>query len=113
MTDLGTQSYLAFAAGLLSVLSPCVLPLMPAYLSLISGISVEELREGSDDSQMRRRVMRACFGFVIGFSAVFVMLGVGAVAAGGAVRSWEVEVFGLDASIGHALQPTLIDIKGN
>ncbi len=37
---------LAFAAGLLSVLSPCVLPLLPAYLSLISGVSVEEMQEG-------------------------------------------------------------------
>lgn len=99
MTDLGTQSYLAFAAGLLSVLSPCVLPLMPAYLSLISGISVEELREGSNDTQMRRRVMRACFGFVTGFSLVFVLLGVGAVAAGGAVRSWEVEIFGFEVGV--------------
>ena len=41
MNELGSQVYLAFAAGLLSVLSPCVLPLMPAYLSLISGITVE------------------------------------------------------------------------
>ncbi|HEY5656581.1 MAG TPA: cytochrome c biogenesis protein CcdA, partial [Myxococcota bacterium] len=47
-------AYLAFAAGLLSVLSPCVLPLMPAYLSLISGISVEDLREGHDDAMLRR-----------------------------------------------------------
>ena len=71
---------LAFAAGLLSVLSPCVLPLMPAYLSLISGISVEEMQEGSDDHQLRRRVMRSCVGFVLGFSAVFTLMGVGAVA---------------------------------
>jgi cytochrome c-type biogenesis protein len=46
MTDLGSHIYLAFVAGLISVLSPCVLPLMPAYLSLISGISVEEMQEG-------------------------------------------------------------------
>jgi cytochrome c-type biogenesis protein len=99
MTDLGTQSYLAFAAGLLSVLSPCVLPLMPAYLSLISGITVEEMREGSDDAQMRRRVMRGCFGFVAGFSAVFVLLGVGAVAAGHVVRTWQVDVFGVEIGV--------------
>jgi cytochrome c-type biogenesis protein len=95
MADLGSHSFLAFAAGLLSVLSPCVLPLMPAYLSLISGISVEEMREGSHDSLVRRRVMRACLGFVTGFSLIFVLLGVGAVAAGQIVRTWEVEVFGI------------------
>ena len=95
MIELSSHSYLAFAAGLLSVLSPCVLPLMPAYLSLISGISVEEMREGSDDSRMRSRVMRACFGFVAGFTVVFVILGVGAVAAGHIVRTWQVQLFGI------------------
>ena len=87
---------LAFAAGLLSVLSPCVLPLMPAYLSLISGVSVDEMRAGTDDAVLRRRVMRACFGFVLGFSAVFVLMGVGAVAVGHVVRTWRVELFGLE-----------------
>jgi len=99
MTDLGSHSYLAFAAGLLSVLSPCVLPLMPAYLSLISGISVEEMREGGHDSRTRRRVMRACLGFCVGFSLVFVLLGVGAVAAGHLVRTWELQVFGVGIGI--------------
>ena len=42
MMDFASHAPLAFAAGLLSVLSPCVMPLMPAYLSLLSGISVEE-----------------------------------------------------------------------
>ena len=99
---------LAFAAGLLSVLSPCVLPLMPAYLSLISGISVEEIREGSEDSLMRRRVMRACFGFIIGFSAIFVLLGVGAVAAGQIVRSWEVHVLGVGVGVAQIAGAVII-----
>ena len=86
---------LAFAAGILSVLSPCVLPLMPAYLSLISGISVEEMREESANLELRRRVMRASLGFVLGFSAVFIVMGVGAVAAGHLVRTWRFELFGL------------------
>ena len=77
MAELGSHAYLAFAAGLLSVLSPCVLPLMPAYLSLISGISVEEMHDGARDSVLRRRVMLSCLAFVSGFSAVFVLLGVG------------------------------------
>jgi len=99
MIDIGSHTYLAFAAGVLSVLSPCVLPLMPAYLSLISGISVEEMRESSDDSLMRRRVMLACFGFVTGFTLIFVLLGVGAVAAGQVMRTWEFQLFGVGVGI--------------
>jgi len=99
MTELGSHALLALAAGMLSVLSPCVLPLMPAYLSLISGISVEEMQEGVGDATQRRKVMRACFGFVSGFSAVFVMMGVGAVALGRVVRSWRAEFFGLEFGV--------------
>ena len=96
MSELGTTAYLAFFAGLLSVLSPCVLPLMPAYLSLISGITVEEMQEGKHDAELRRRVMRACVGFIVGFSSVFVALGVGAFSLGRQVRSWQFELFGLE-----------------
>ncbi len=91
--------FLAFVAGLLSVLSPCVLPLMPAYLSLVSGLSVEELREGDTDTELRRRVMRAAWGFVFGFSAVFVVLGIGAVAVGRVVRTWRLDLFGFEIGI--------------
>ena len=87
---------MAFAAGLLSVLSPCVLPLLPAYLSLISGISVEEMREAEDLANVRGRVMRACLGFVLGFSVVFILMGVGAVAAGHLLRTWRAEVLGVE-----------------
>jgi cytochrome c-type biogenesis protein len=87
---------LAFAAGLLSVLSPCVLPLLPAYLSLISGISVEEMQEADDLARVRSRVMRACLGFVLGFSAIFILMGVGAVAAGHLLRTWRAELFGFE-----------------
>jgi len=94
MTDLGSHVYLAFAAGLISVLSPCVLPLMPAYLSLISGISVEEIQEGGSTAGIRRRVMLACGAFVTGFSAVFVLMGVGAFAVGHVLRTWQTEILG-------------------
>lgn len=97
MNDLVAQAPLAFAAGLLSVLSPCVMPLMPAYLSLISGISVEEMQEES--ASHRRRVMAGCFGFVAGFSAVFIVMGIGAVAVGQVVRSWRGELFGVEFGI--------------
>ena len=95
MSDLGSLTYLAFAAGILSVLSPCVLPLMPAYLSLISGITVEEMQD-SHEAPVRRRVMLACAGFVTGFSAVFVLLGIGAVSLGRVVRTWRIDVFGFE-----------------
>jgi cytochrome c-type biogenesis protein len=99
MSELGSHAYLAFAAGLLSVLSPCVLPLMPAYLSLISGISVEEMHDGARDTVLRRRVMLACLAFVSGFSVVFVMLGVGAVRFGHLVRTWRVEMLGFEFGV--------------
>jgi len=101
MTDFVSQVPLAFAAGLLSVFSPCVMPLMPAYLSLISGISVEEMAEGSQDARVRAQVIRACLGFVSGFSTVFVLLGIGAFALGNFVRAWHVEVFGWTIGIGQ------------
>jgi cytochrome c-type biogenesis protein len=63
----------AFLAGLVSFLSPCVLPLVPGYVSLISGAGVEELK--SAQSQLMRRVMINSVGFILGFSVVFVTLG--------------------------------------
>ncbi len=101
MTDLGSQPLLAFAAGLLSVLSPCVLPLLPAYLSLISGITVEELREPTERSAVRRRVMAACLGFVSGFSLVFVVMGLGAVGLGHVLRTARWQLFGVDFGVGQ------------
>ena len=99
MTEIASQVPLALAAGLLSVFSPCVMPLMPAYLSLVSGISVEEMQEGRADAALRRRVMRACLGFVCGFSSVFVLMGIGAVAIGHTIRTWRMDVLGVEFGI--------------
>jgi len=63
----------AFLAGLISFLSPCVLPLVPGYVSMISGAGVEELK--SAHGQLMRRVMVNSIGFILGFSVVFVSLG--------------------------------------
>lgn len=63
----------AFLAGLISFLSPCVLPLVPGYVSLISGAGVEELK--AQESHLLRKVMVNSVGFVLGFSVVFVTLG--------------------------------------
>jgi cytochrome c-type biogenesis protein len=63
----------AFTAGLISFLSPCVLPLVPGYVSLISGAGVEELKE--QNTQFRRTVMVNSLMFILGFSLVFIALG--------------------------------------
>jgi cytochrome c-type biogenesis protein len=70
----------ALLAGLLSFLSPCVLPLVPAYLSYITGISVDALKTGKPD--VRRRAMVQSLWFVLGFSLVFVALGASATLLG-------------------------------
>ncbi len=63
---------LAFAAGLLSFVSPCVLPLLPVYLSFISGVGVEDL------GREHRRLLWTSLLFVAGFTVVFVLMGAGA-----------------------------------
>lgn len=63
----------AFVAGLISFLSPCVLPLVPGYVSLISGAGIEELK--STDGHLLRKVMLNSAAFIIGFSIVFITLG--------------------------------------
>jgi cytochrome c-type biogenesis protein len=69
----------ALLAGLLSFLSPCVFPLVPGYVSMLSGIGVEQLKE---DKAPRAGVLVSAFAFVIGFSVVFVALGASASAVG-------------------------------
>jgi cytochrome c-type biogenesis protein len=63
----------AFVAGLLSFLSPCVLPLVPGYVSLISGASVDELQ--ADSNRLLTKVMGHSLMFILGFSIVFIALG--------------------------------------
>jgi cytochrome c-type biogenesis protein len=74
----------AFVAGVLSFISPCVLPLVPGYLSFVSGISLEEMRSGTRNvgASSRRQVFVASIAFVIGFSLVFIGLGASASAVG-------------------------------
>jgi cytochrome c-type biogenesis protein len=65
--------FAAFFAGLVSFLSPCVLPLVPGYVSLISGVGVEELK--SHDANLLRKMMLNSICFILGFSVVFITLG--------------------------------------
>ena len=73
--------FVAFGAGVVSFLSPCVAPLVPGYLSYISGASVQELSEGQ--AGQNRRVLFSSLLFVLGFSLVFVLLGASASLLGG------------------------------
>jgi cytochrome c-type biogenesis protein len=69
----------AFLAGLVSFLSPCVLPLVPGYISMLSGIGVEQLRQGQ---QPRGSLFSSALSFVVGFSVVFIAFGASASAVG-------------------------------
>jgi cytochrome c-type biogenesis protein len=77
----GVGIFTAFAAGVVSFLSPCVLPLVPGYLSAITGLSPAELSESS-----ARRVLGPALLFVASFSAVFILLGLTATALGETLR---------------------------
>lgn len=73
----------AFIAGLLSFLSPCVLPLLPAYFSFITGMSLDELTAGEKTAKMKWRVIAAAFTYILGFTLIFVLMGVAASFMGG------------------------------
>jgi cytochrome c-type biogenesis protein len=79
--DVAVSFPLAFAAGLVSFLSPCVLPVVPSYMAFVSGLTLEELREGSAGEARRAAVFHSVL-FVLGFTAVFMTLGWAATAAG-------------------------------
>lgn len=63
---------LAFSAGVLSFLSPCILPLIPAYITYLTGMSIEEINEGKD----KITVIKKSLGFILGFSIIFILMGV-------------------------------------
>lgn len=76
--------FISFAAGVLSFLSPCVLPLVPGYISLISGVSVDQLKEGMSS---RRAVIFNSLAFNAGLSVIFLLLGTTAGLVGAAITS--------------------------
>ena len=90
MLDSGSIGFAtAFAAGVISFLSPCVLPLVPGYLSYVAGTSLETLR---DRQSARMEALGYALCFVLGFSAVFVAFGASATALGGLLLSWRYEL---------------------
>jgi cytochrome c-type biogenesis protein len=72
----------ATAAGLLSFLSPCVLPLLPSYISFVAGVSFEEVQGTAANSRTRRAILLNSLLFILGFSLVFIALGAGATLVG-------------------------------
>ncbi|HYO99186.1 MAG TPA: cytochrome c biogenesis protein/redoxin [Pyrinomonadaceae bacterium] len=87
-TNLSFSLVIAFVGGLASFLSPCVLPLVPGYISLISGVSIDHLKEGGEArTQARRAVMLNSLAFNAGLSLIFVALGAAAGLIGSAITS--------------------------
>ncbi len=96
MTDISLPA--AAAAGLISFLSPCVLPLAPPYLCYLAGTTLEELVD-EGEAQARRKTILAAVLFVLGFSTVFVSLGATASVFGALVRQWS-HVLSIAAGLG-------------
>ncbi len=84
----------AFIAGLLSFLSPCILPLIPAYFSFITGLSVDEIT--SNNRQIRQKVILSTLAYVAGFSFIFILFGASASFLGGMASqySWVIRYLG-------------------
>src|SRR3712207_854400 len=76
-----TTVFAAFAAGFVSFISPCVLPLVPGYLSAASGVSIADMDEGD-----KRRILLPAIVFCLAFAAVFVALGMAATGLGSTLR---------------------------
>jgi cytochrome c-type biogenesis protein len=85
-----------FFAGMISFFSPCVLPLVPAYLSMVTGVSVTQIQEGAKGTRLR--VLRGTSLFMAGFTVVFMLLGISASAIGGFLRANQ-DIFNLISGI--------------
>src|ERR1700761_8155018 len=82
----------ALIAGLVSFLSPCVLPLVPPYLIYLTGATIEHVASEEPASASRRAVMISALMFVLGFSTVFVVLGASASLVGALIRAWSAQL---------------------
>ena len=82
----------ALIAGLISFLSPCVLPLVPPYLIYLTGATIEHVEHDKTIAASRRAVMLSAALFVLGFSTVFVLLGASASLIGTLIRAWSAEL---------------------
>lgn len=82
----------ALIAGLVSFLSPCVLPLVPPYLIYLTGATIEHVESDEPAGTSRRAIMMSALLFVLGFSTIFIALGASASLIGGLIRAWSAEL---------------------
>jgi len=82
----------ALLAGLISFLSPCVLPLVPPYLIYLTGATIEQVARYENTAVSKRAVLLSALLFVCGFSTVFVALGASASLIGGLIRAWSAQL---------------------
>jgi cytochrome c-type biogenesis protein len=82
----------ALIAGIVSFLSPCVLPLVPPYLIYLTGATIEHVATGEQTAVAKRGVMLSAVMFVFGLSTVFIALGASASAIGGLIRAWSAQL---------------------
>jgi len=90
--------FIAFTAGILSFVSPCVLPLIPSYLTYITGVSFKELTDVKGKARVRWATMLHSFLFIMGFSVVFILMGASASYLGQVLveyQSWIMKVGGV------------------
>ena len=89
---------IAFSAGLLSFISPCVLPLVPSYITYITGVSFKDLSEGGSKGNLRWLTISHSLLFIMGFSLIFVLMGASASYLGQVLiqyQSWIMKVGGV------------------
>jgi len=79
----------AFGAGIASFFAPCILPLIPAYLAFITGLSIDELKDSQEKIKNLKRILYETILFILGFSFVFVILGASITYLGGLISSYQ------------------------
>lgn len=83
---------IAFSAGFLSFVSPCVLPLVPAYVSFVTGLSLDELTRGHESYRVKWTTLKNALLFIAGFSTVFILFGASATMIGQLLLTYQREV---------------------
>lgn len=81
--------FVALGAGVMSFFSPCILPLIPSYVSFITGTSLTELTERSGTRELRRKIITSSLLFILGFSVIFILLGVSASLVGSILQDYQ------------------------
>lgn len=83
---------IAFASGVVSFFAPCVVPLLPAYVGYVTGVSLKELQAEGGEAKYRKQIIISSLLFMLGFAVIFVILGTTAAGIGSLVRQYDVWV---------------------